>query len=93
MQAGDKSKEDPLCPGAQGTSTTLGSVGTCRGWHRWHHCQAANALLLKVNQIGSITEAITAYLDSASTGWGVMVLSSATQFDIPIIIPFPIGKY
>lgn len=39
--------------------------------------QAANALLLKVNQIGSITEAITAYLDSVSTNWGVMVVFSA----------------
>lgn len=41
-------------------------------------CEAANALLLKVNQIGSITEAITAYLDSVSTGWGVMAFSSAS---------------
>jgi len=35
--------------------------------------KACNALLLKVNQIGSITEAIEAALMSQYAGWGVMV--------------------
>jgi len=34
---------------------------------------ACNALLLKVNQIGSLTEAIQACLDAQAAGWGVMV--------------------
>ena len=34
--------------------------------------KAANALLLKVNQIGSITEAIQAVKDAKAAGWGVM---------------------
>merc|ERR1712176_319342 len=36
-------------------------------------CGACNALLLKVNQIGSITEAIEAATMSMNAGWGVMV--------------------
>jgi len=36
-------------------------------------CKACNALLLKVNQIGSITEAIEACNMSQQAGWGVMV--------------------
>merc|ERR1712113_1372244 len=36
-------------------------------------CKACNALLLKVNQIGSITEAIEAANMSMQAGWGVMV--------------------
>merc|ERR1719437_210372 len=36
-------------------------------------CKACNALLLKVNQIGSITEAIDAATMSHNAGWGVMV--------------------
>ena len=35
--------------------------------------KACNALLLKVNQIGTITEAIQAAKDAYSAGWGVMV--------------------
>ena len=35
--------------------------------------KAANALLLKVNQIGTLTESIRAAKDSYSDGWGVMV--------------------
>merc|ERR1712183_1012304 len=36
-------------------------------------CDACNALLLKVNQIGSITESIEAANMSMRAGWGVMV--------------------
>merc|ERR1712045_844881 len=35
--------------------------------------KACNALLLKVNQIGSISEAIDAAMMSMKAGWGVMV--------------------
>eukprot|EP00958_Prasinococcus_capsulatus_P027145 scaffold5277_cov404-Prasinococcus_capsulatus_cf.AAC.9 len=35
--------------------------------------KACNGLLLKVNQIGSITESIQAANDSKAAGWGVMV--------------------
>lgn len=35
--------------------------------------KACNALLLKVNQIGSLTESIEASLMSRKAGWGVMV--------------------
>lgn len=34
---------------------------------------ACNALLLKVNQIGTLTESIQAAKDSQDAGWGVMV--------------------
>jgi enolase len=35
--------------------------------------KACNALLLKVNQIGSLTESIEAAEKSIDNGWGVMV--------------------
>jgi enolase len=35
--------------------------------------KACNALLLKVNQIGTLTESIQAAKDSFAAGWGVMV--------------------
>lgn len=35
--------------------------------------KACNALLLKVNQIGTLTESIQAAKDSYAAGWGVMV--------------------
>ncbi|CAK9857369.1 unnamed protein product [Sphagnum jensenii] len=35
--------------------------------------KVCNALLLKVNQIGSMTESIQAALDSKAAGWGVMI--------------------
>ena len=35
--------------------------------------KACNALLLKVNQIGTVTETIDALLLAQQNGWGVMV--------------------
>ena len=35
--------------------------------------KSCNALLLKVNQIGTLTESIQAAKDSYAAGWGVMV--------------------
>eukprot|EP00913_Durusdinium_trenchii_P007591 g7134.t1 len=61
---------------------------------RIHYAQehkAANALLLKVNQIGSITEAITAYLDSVSTGWGVMVSHRSGETEDTFIADLAVG--
>ena len=41
--------------------------------------KACNALLLKVNQIGSITESIEAAKMSQDQGWGVMVSHRSRQ--------------
>ena len=35
--------------------------------------QACNALLLKVNQIGTVSEALRASCLASNSGWGVMV--------------------
>ena len=35
--------------------------------------KACNALLLKVNQVGSVTESVQACLDSQAAGWGLIV--------------------
>jgi len=52
---------------------------------------AANALLLKVNQIGSITEAITASLDSVDEGWGVMVSHRSGETEDTFIADLAVG--
>merc|ERR1711957_1022570 len=39
--------------------------------------KSCNALLLKLNQIGSVTEAIQAVKDAKAAGWGVMTSPSA----------------
>ena len=41
--------------------------------------KACNGLLLKVNQIGSVTEAIKAFKLAKSEGWGTMVSHRSTQ--------------
>jgi len=53
--------------------------------------KAANALLLKVNQIGSITEAITASLDSVAEGWGVMVSHRSGETEDTFIADLVVG--
>jgi enolase len=55
------------------------------------HQKAANALLLKVNQIGSITEAITASLDSTNEGWGVMVSHRSGETEDTFIADMAVG--
>jgi len=58
------------------------------------HCKeqkAANALLLKVNQIGSITEAITASMDSVLEGWGVMVSHRSGETEDTFIADLCVG--
>merc|ERR1712187_318207 len=53
--------------------------------------KAANALLLKVNQIGSITEAITASQDSVAEGWGVMVSHRSGETEDSFIADLAVG--
>lgn len=53
--------------------------------------KAANALLLKVNQIGSITEAITASIDSTAEGWGVMVSHRSGETEDTFIADLVVG--
>merc|ERR1740123_247962 len=53
--------------------------------------KAANALLLKVNQIGSITEAITASMDSVAEGWGVMVSHRSGETEDTFIADLAVG--
>merc|ERR1719478_2066532 len=53
--------------------------------------KAANALLLKVNQIGSISEAITASLDSVAQGWGVMVSHRSGETEDTFIADLCVG--
>jgi len=53
--------------------------------------KAANALLLKVNQIGSITEAIVASLDSVAEGWGVMVSHRSGETEDTFIADLAVG--
>jgi len=53
--------------------------------------KAANALLLKVNQIGSVTEAITASRDSVAEGWGVMVSHRSGETEDDFIADLAVG--
>merc|ERR1740129_1281382 len=53
--------------------------------------KAANALLLKVNQIGSISEAIVASLDSVAEGWGVMVSHRSGETEDTFIADLAVG--
>eukprot|EP00928_Gymnodinium_smaydae_P062724 TRINITY_DN46518_c0_g1_i1.p1 TRINITY_DN46518_c0_g1~~TRINITY_DN46518_c0_g1_i1.p1 ORF type:complete len:552 (+),score=113.38 TRINITY_DN46518_c0_g1_i1:47-1702(+) len=53
--------------------------------------KAANALLLKVNQIGSISEAITASEASVAEGWGVMVSHRSGETEDHFIADLVVG--
>merc|ERR1712187_376479 len=52
---------------------------------------ACNALLLKVNQIGSITEAIEAASMSQAAGWGVMVSHRSGETEDSFIADLAVG--
>merc|ERR1719437_396739 len=52
---------------------------------------ACNALLLKVNQIGSITEAIEAATMSMQNGWGVMVSHRSGETEDSFIADLVVG--
>ena len=53
--------------------------------------KACNALLLKVNQIGSVTESIQACLDSQAAGWGVMVSHRSGETEDNYIADMSVG--
>merc|ERR1719382_2130905 len=53
--------------------------------------KACNALLLKVNQIGSITEAIEAATMSQKAGWGVMVSHRSGETEDSFIADLVVG--
>merc|ERR1712219_21915 len=53
--------------------------------------KACNALLLKVNQIGSITEAIEAATMSMNAGWGVMVSHRSGETEDSFIADLVVG--
>jgi len=53
--------------------------------------KACNALLLKVNQIGSVTEAIQACLDAQAAGWGVMVSHRSGETEDAFIADLVVG--
>merc|ERR1712099_202925 len=57
----------------------MGEVGAC------------NALLLKINQIGSITEAIDAANMSMRNGWGVMVSHRSGETEDSFIADLVVG--
>lgn len=52
---------------------------------------ACNALLLKVNQIGTVTEAIDAFKLSRSKGWGVMMSHRSGETEDTFIADFAVG--
>merc|ERR1711862_1088556 len=54
-------------------------------------CDACNALLLKVNQIGSVTEAIEAANMSMRNGWGVMVSHRSGETEDSFIAALVVG--
>ena len=55
--------------------------------------KACNALLLKVNQIGSITEAIEACKLSHKNGWGVMVSHRSGETEDSFIADLVVGLH
>jgi enolase len=54
-------------------------------------CGACNALLLKVNQIGSITESIQAACMAMNAGWGVMVSHRSGETEDSFIADLVVG--
>jgi len=54
-------------------------------------CGACNALLLKVNQIGSITESIDAANMSSREGWGIMVSHRSGETEDSFIADLVVG--
>jgi enolase len=53
--------------------------------------KACNALLLKVNQIGTLTEAIQAAKDAQQAGWGVMVSHRSGETEDSFIADLVVG--
>ena len=53
--------------------------------------KSCNALLLKVNQIGTLTESIQAAKDSYAAGWGVMVSHRSGETEDVTIADISVG--
>jgi enolase len=53
--------------------------------------KSCNALLLKVNQIGTVTEAIQAAKDAFGAGWGVMVSHRSGETEDVTIADIVVG--
>jgi enolase len=53
--------------------------------------KACNALLLKINQIGTISEAIQAAKDAFGAGWGVMVSHRSGETEDVTIADIAVG--
>jgi len=53
--------------------------------------KACNCLLLKVNQIGSVTESINAHLLAKSSGWGTMVSHRSGETEDTFIADLVVG--
>ena len=53
--------------------------------------KACNALLLKVNQIGSVSESIQAVKDSKRAGWGVMTSHRSGETEDNYIADLAVG--
>ena len=53
--------------------------------------KSCNALLLKVNQIGTLTESIQAAKDSYADGWGVMVSHRSGETEDVTIADIVVG--
>lgn len=55
--------------------------------------KACNALLLKVNQIGTVTESIQACKDAQAAGWGVMVSHRSGETEDTFIADLVVGLH
>lgn len=53
--------------------------------------KACNCLLLKVNQIGSVTESIDAHLLAKKNGWGTMVSHRSGETEDTFIADLAVG--
>lgn len=53
--------------------------------------KACNAMLLKVNQIGSVSEAIQAWADTTALGWGTMVSHRSGETEDSYIADLVVG--
>ncbi|XP_053992265.1 enolase 2-like [Hylaeus volcanicus] len=66
-------------------------VTNCERIRKAQNVKACNALLLKVNQIGSVSEAISAAQMSRKNGWGVMVSHRSGETEDTFIADLVVG--
>jgi len=74
-------------------SAMLTNLGFCLGQRVAYAIKekACNALLLKVNQIGSVTESIEAVIMSKKAGWGVMTSHRSGETEDSFIADLAVG--